>query len=415
MASVRVFLLHLVLIGLYTQFHLYRGSTILFPFVLPNLIGAFVFVSYISRYNVRPSLSILGAIAIFSIGYLIAALVGGYFGQAMSKFVQLVVSIFSGFGIAILITRIGPDRLRRILLRLSVGILITAIAEAYLGFYPIMLKINEVLYAWRPAGFYIDAGRDVANWGAVRPLVFSTEPSLVGIWGSVLMIGATMLSTAQDWKRYAILIAYVVVLLFVTRSTTSMVILISHLVATLFDRRFSLSKQLVVLGVAIAMTIVLTLSSAATLVGQYAEGTSFFARILGPYMTTIEVLRINPIFGLGLGNENALETIIMDVWNRTGMLAASMHYIKQWGITGMLTNNFFLLWIYFGVVGGLIFLGIVFALVRQLGRYPMVMVALTSFGVWMTVGGFVDARSWFFVYFFISCAILSERTIARER
>lgn len=407
-SDVNTALFFLSFIGLYTQFHIYSGNKIIFPFAIPNMIGLFAlfFVPYRQATRLCGFFCVLCLFALF---YLISAEVHGFFESAMMKFVQLMISIFACFGLCTIVSGIPRERLQKILVWIAALILVISTLEVYFGLYPFMVAINKVLYFWRPQGFYIDTGRDVNYWGAVRPLVFSTEPSLVGIWGCVLMIGATMLSKAEDWKRYAVLISYVAALLYVGRSTTSLLILGGHLFAVLFDRRFGASKRLVLLGAGTLAVVLLTLTSAATMIGRYAEGTSFFARILGPYLTAVEALWATPIFGVGLGNEQLLDGLIMEIWGRANMLSASASYVQEWGTSGMLTNNFFWLWIHFGILGGFVFLCLILILVRQLGRFSMLMVILTSLGVWMTVGGFVDARSWFFVFFFVGCAILNER------
>jgi hypothetical protein len=407
--DVRVFLFLVSLIGLYMQFHLYAGVRIAFPFLFPNLIGMAAFIHYALKRQFLPALTTVIALVLFTLVAVMIAALDGYFGRALGKYLQLLFSIFAGYGLCTLILKIPRERLRRLLARLAWAILIVAFAEVYLGLYGTMTQINSVLYSWRPDGFYSSVERDIELWGGVRPLVFSTEPSLVGIWGTVLMVGATILSPSDHWKRYLVLIAYVGVLLFIARSTTTILILVAYMGATVFDKRNSLSKQIMLFFGSIGAAWILAFTSALTLMGQYLQGTSFFARITGPYLTTLETLDRSPFFGLGLGNDRLLEVIVFDVWARTGMLVRSAVYIEQVGLDGMLTNNFFWVWINLGVVGGVFLLTVVFGFVRQIGRFPVTMVLLTTFGTWMTVGGFVDIRTWFFLYFFIACAISFER------
>lgn len=407
--DLRVFLFVVSLIGLYMQFHLYVGERIAFPFLFPNLIGMAVFIHHTLKHQFMPALTTVLFLVMFALGALTVAALNGYFGDALGKYLQLLFSIFAGYGLCVLILQIPRERLRKLLARLAWGILIVAFAEVYLSFYEIMVQINTVLYSWRPAGFYGAVERDLALWGRVRPLVFATEPSLVGIWGSLFMVGATILSPSTHWKRYLVLIAYVGVLLFIVRSTTAVLILVAYIGATVFDKRNSMSKQIILFLGSIGLAAILAFTSALTLMGQYLQDTSFFARITGPYMTALETMDRSPFFGLGLGNYRVLETIVFDIWARQGMLLRSATYVDQAGLDGMLTNNFFWIWINLGVVGGIFFLAVVFGFVRQIGRFPAVMVLMTTFGVWMTTGGFVDIRTWFFLYFFIACAISFER------
>lgn len=403
--NIRVFLFVVSLIGLYTQFHLYVGGRIVFPYPLPNLIGMAAFIHYALNYNFLPALTKVILLLLFSLVGVIVAFLNGYSESAIGKHSQLLFSIFAGYGLCTIILQIERERLRRLLVRIAWGILITAFAEVYLGAQNLMTQINSVLYSWRPLGFYTAADRDLALWGVVRPLVFSTEPSLVGIWGSVFMVGATILSASSPWKRYLVLIAYIGVLLFIARSTTAILILVAYMAATVFDKRNSLAKHLMLFLSSLGVVAMLAFTSLLTRVGRYLQDVSFFTRITGPYTTTLETFHFSPLFGLGLGNDRLLEAIVFDVWARAGMLGRAAEYVQAYGLDGMLTNNFFWIWINLGVVGGLFLVVVVIAFVRHLGSFPGTLVVMTTVGTWMTVGGFVDIRSWFFLYFFIACAI----------
>lgn len=402
--DIRVCLFVMGLIGLYMQFHIYADGQIAFPYLFPNLIGMAAFIYYALKRQFISALPSLMLLVLFSSAAVMVAALNGFGGEALRGYSQLLFSIFAGYGLCRLMLRIERERLRRLLSRLAWGILIVAFAEVYLGFFDIMTQINSFLYSWRPQGFYTAIDRDIALWGAARPRAFSTEPSLVGVWGGVLMVGATILSASTNWKRYLVLIAYIGALVFIARSATTLLILFAYLGAMVFDKRNSLLKHLLLSGL-LGVAAILTAVFMQALMGQYLHNLSFFARFIGPYMTTLEVLQQSPLFGLGLGNDRLLEMIVFDVWAQEGMLARSTVYVNAHGLTGMLTNNFFSIWIYLGLVGGVFLLSVIFAFVRHLGRFPVMMVLITTFGTWMTVGGFVDIRTWFFLYFFIACAM----------
>lgn len=407
--DINVFLILVSLIGTYMQFHLYVGERIAFPFLFPNLIGIAAFIYYALKRQFLPALTAVILLVLFALVAVMMAAFDGYLGGALSKYSQLLLSIFAGYGLCWLILQIPRERLRKLLARLAWVILIVAFAETYLGFYEVMTQINTVLYSWRPQGFYTSVERDIALWNRVRPLVFSTEPSLVGIWGSVLMVGATILSPSDHWKRYLVLIAYVGVLLFIARSISVIPILVTYLGATMFYKRNSQSKQIMLFYGLIAVAWILSFTSALMLIGRFLQDTSFFVRFTVPYLTTLQALDRSLFFGLGLGNDDLFEVIVFDVWAQAGMLVRSAVYVEQYGLNGMLTNSFFSIWINLGMVGGVSFLAVVFGFVRQIGRFPAMMVLTTTFGTWMTVGGFVDMRTWFFLYFFIACAMSVER------
>lgn len=407
--DVRVFLLLVSLIGLYTGLHLYAGELIAFPFVLPNLIGMAAFVYHIRERRFLPAITTVVLLVLFALAGVILAAINGYLIEAIGKYSQLMFSIFAGYGLSILIVQIERERLRKLLACIAWGILIVAFAEVYLGLFDIMTQINSVLYSWRPQGFYTATERDIALWGQIRPLVFSTEPSLVGIWGSVLMVSATILDRSASWKRYLILIFYVGALVFVVRSGTVMAILLSYLAATMLYKRDYLFKQAMLLLGALGLAFLLNFTSTLTVMGRYLQGTSFFARFTAPFQTTLEMLDRSPFFGLGLGNDELLRQITFDVWAREGMLVRAAHYVEAHGLNGMLTNNFFWIWINLGLFGGLVLLLLVFKLVRHLGHFPAAVVLMSTLGTWMTVGGFVDMRTWFFFYLFTACAACAQR------
>ena len=408
--DIRIALLIVSLIGLYTQFHLYVGGRIVFPFLIPNLIGAAAFAHYSLKRRFQPAIKVLTLLILFVVSSLLMAAFNGYLSGALGKYSQILFSLVAGYGLCTLISHIERERLRKLLERLAWGVLIVAFAEVYLGFYDIMTQINSVLYSWRPQGFYTAIERDIALWGQVRPLVFSTEPSLVGVWGSVLMVGATILAPSEQWKRYLALTLYAGALFFVARSNTVLLIFSFYIGASIAKEGNNLIKQITILFSTIGISFALLFISSLTPLVNYAQGTSFFARITGPYLTTIESLKYSPFFGIGLGNDRLLEETVFSVWAQAGMLVRSATYVEAHGITGMLTNNFFWIWINFGLAGGVLFLILVFSFVRQLGRFSVTMILITTLGTWMTVGGFVDLRSWFFLYFFVACAISAEQS-----
>ena len=410
--NLRVFLFIVSLIGLYMQIHLYAGGRVAFPFLLPNLIGMAVFILYVLKRQFMPAVTMMVFLGVFALSALMVAAVNGYFLNALGKYSQLLFSVFAGYGLCLLMMQIPRERLRKLLAWLAWGILLVAFAEGYLGFHEIMIEINTVLYSWRPAGFYQSTERDLALWGLVRPLVFSTEPSLVGIWGTVLMVGATILSRSTNLKSYLVLIAYLGLILFIARSTAAALIPMAYIGATMLNKRNYGYKLIILFLGLLGLLAIQALTPAQTLVEQYMQGTSFFARIPGPYLTMLETFERSPLFGLGLGNDRVLETTVFDIWAREGMLLRSSAYVDQAGLDGMLTNNFFMMLINLGVVGSIFFLFVVYRFVRQIGRFPAKMVLSTTFGSWMTMGGFVDMRTWFFLFFFIACAGTVKRSKA---
>jgi hypothetical protein len=118
---------------------------------------------------------------------------------------------------------------------------------------------------------------------------------------------------------------------------------------------------------------------------------SFFYRVIGPALVAFEVMAEHPLTGVGLTSEQFATDLAVNVF------VQSPNYSSAWGFTKLsevLTNYFWLHWIYLGVVFGIIVFVALNTWLRSLG-----VVALGySWTVWVLFGqasgAYVGPKTW---------------------
>ena len=94
---------------------------------------------------------------------------------------QLYVALVTNIGLFLGLTSLKPRTVSRLFLSVAVIMLILATLEVHFGMRPFVELVRSAIYT---KYIYEDTARDLELYGAVRPTVFASEPSLVGIfWG----------------------------------------------------------------------------------------------------------------------------------------------------------------------------------------------------------------------------------------
>ena len=396
--------------GVYSEFHLYSGSSILFPFVVSHLAGVASILLAWRRFSSLLT-SMIVAIAVVDIVSLPPLLVlaeDAAFVEQIRSLIQLNVSMVSGCGAFISLLSLGREFARRMFFTIATFILVVSVFEVYLGGHDVMVAINNVLYSWRPLGAYVDNGRDIALWGAVRPLVFSTEPSLVGIWSSTCL-GLYLILSERTWRNFAVYGGMVLATLIVCRSPTSGVIAYATVIFLAINSRNAALYLSGLLVLPVLLYVTLAYSPFYMRAVSYAEQASFFARLIAPYLFTLDVFANWPFFGIGVGAVDLFRGDVLAVWSKAGIFS-SQPFAATWVTGDLLTNSFFWHWIYFGAVGGLVVLLSLTRAIRAAGVRNWWLVIAPTAICWQTVGGYVDARTWIFFFLYMAAAVLVQPT-----
>jgi hypothetical protein len=118
---------------------------------------------------------------------------------------------------------------------------------------------------------------------------------------------------------------------------------------------------------------------------------SFFLREIGPALVTLEVLKEFPLAGAGITGEEFVEQSVWQVYFTSPF--AEFRYRAN-PVNSIITNYFWLHWIYFGLGFGVVVLAVLNRWMKKLG----VPNRLFCWAVWATfgqaIGGYVTPRTW---------------------
>jgi len=127
---------------------------------------------------------------------------------------QLCVALTTNYGLFLGLTSLKSRTVSRLFLSGAVLILILATLEVYFGLRPFVDAVRSVIHHQ----YYEDTARDLELYGAIRPTVFASEPSLVGIFWGLCLCGWLL----ADVDRFGFVVASMLTWgeVFVIRSPT---------------------------------------------------------------------------------------------------------------------------------------------------------------------------------------------------
>ena len=130
------------------------------------------------------------------------------------------------------------------------------------------------------------------------------------------------------------------------------------------------------------------------------EDDSFKVRFTGPIIIAVEVLKKYPLWGAGISGKEAIEEIIDNVYYSLD--------VKYYSIYSFSTNIIMSYFIYFGLLGGILFGIGLYVFIKRL-KIPMIKLTFIIFVMFsQTMGGFVSMRPW--GYLFIIAAVTTFST-----
>lgn len=259
--------------------------------------------------------------------------------------------------------------------------------------------------------------RDLEVAGFVRPKLFGSEPSYLGLFLVMLLSARIALdSSSGSWIKTT---GIFLMLAISVGSPTLMAwpIVAVALLLVQFSTRWSRGAAslndliAIVSGLMLAIFIV---GSLYFLLQSRLSGiitgndVSMNVRLLVPFQTATYVLQENPWFGIGVGGDDALEDIIVRLNYGAGMIRLIEENASAFvGAVGISILTFH------GLLGAPL---IVFGLWRLCGAcgsgygaYGMSFALVTS----MFLGGYTSARWWFYVFFVLGVCNVAARKESR--
>lgn len=329
----------------------------------------------------------------------------------------LCFSVTAAWGVFNYARSLRTEQLSKLFGSLAVALLALATLERYTPFVEVSNAVRAVLYS---GSFLYESGdRDIEIAGAVRPMVFTQEPSHLAkfLMASILVWAFTRRGRSL-WPP----LGAFVVALFITGSPTVVIglaILTIVIGADYADRfaqfnRSGVGKTLgrgVVFILALLMMYVyanfadisafLPFERAQLIAG--GKDASSVIRMSGAYSLAWAVLEQYPISGAGIGGRELVQGILLEIYNSYG-LKMERFYGSE-GYTGW-GNAFTEIIVYGGAVIGALVYTVQFAVMRIFIPRLSLLIPI-FFLVFNMDSGFTSPRVW--VYFALISAGLTVR------
>lgn len=408
-------LIGLFLIGLYLGVSLQITSKI--PLTCAPSGFAGLIMLWRRRDDIQPRhlAGLLGVVALYLVSILIATDLA-FLSKRFTGLVQLTYGLVIGYGLFLTLLRAERRQIAQILLGFCIFIIIGCILENHTGLRAISDRVREKIY---DSGVVYDADlRDQLLYGHIRPKLFTSEPSAV-TFAYTHFCSAWLVVSPWRWKLpiYLGLVSLAMVVLPGPTLVLMLLLMIPYLILLSgANRRRSTTRvvsmialSIVVLGITVAVGQSLFAARLAEL--SRGEDASFFYRFTGPMLVAFDVFRHFPVAGAGLTGESFITDNVMNVYMNSPSFQAAWRIDR---VGDVLTNYFWLHWIYLGLAGGVIMFAALSVWLRMLG-VPSV---LYCWAVWLILGqasgSYVGPKTWAVLLIAAGTSILSTRA-AREQ
>lgn len=278
---------------------------------------------------------------------------------------------------------------------------------------------KEFAYGRYDLGYqnYTNFERDFTLAGFIRPSLFVSEPSLVSIGFSAFLICWFMVASYDKFIKLTTAFVGIFGMMLFTVSPILIITLFMVVVISVFQEIqiltiFKLFAVFVLFLVSLVGFItVLEIDlfsrlSQRTFDAIYYMGTlgvtSENVRLVFPFLTMIDVIKISPLFGVGISGKD----IVIDI--------TSLPYIDLPFLLG--SNNFALMIIYLGVLGSTLFcISFYKYLKHKFNSKSIWLIGILVFCLMFMMGGFETPRFWGIVFCLIySVQIFQSRYFLKK-
>jgi hypothetical protein len=414
-----LFTLHFV--AMYLELSIYVDNRIFFPYAGATIIALIGAVFNFSQIRSRDIFSIFIIIFMIAASSGISAL-GGYYSmyEFLPSFSQILVSIFSAYFMFIVLINSDLKRTSNFLIALLFFVIAGSFAEKIPQFQSLSDDFRRLIY---PENLlYFSESRDIESYGAIRPRLFTREPSLVGIAAGILITMIFLLSKKGTIYRIIIALFSTLACAYVTRSPTLIIFWIIVVYGSIALRPDKLGHRSWLVGLAMAFTIVF-LSFSLTFGGGLSRidndsilgGGSYILRIFGPPLIWLESLKQDPFFGLGLGSFDVLLPIAQRAYADFEILSFFPHLRDVDDGAFLISNALWEFLIFFGLLGSLLTIISLIRLFWILGVARLSFPFFAAFLAFQTFGGISAYRPWHILFVFAAIALIKERDFASAR
>jgi hypothetical protein len=415
-AAFRITFCLITLLSIFLSINLSISGSLVFPYVAA-FAGSLVLICLESRrittgMLIAFCLLLIATVALFalSIPYAVAP------SRRLLSLAQLYVALITNYGLFLGLSSLKSRTVSRLFLGVAVLMLIIATLEVYFGLRPFVDTVRSVIHQ----EYYDDTSRDLQLYGAVRPTVFASEPSLVGIFWGLSLCGWLLADVDRfGFRRLAAASLLTGSAVFVIRSPTifyAVTVCVIGLIVYRLRRDVNPGVRLVKSALLFACFLVVVASTSLLMnaaddfggvIENIVKGDSFYSRQIGPFRLASRMADSSPFFGFGLGGDAEMTPYAMDAFSPVienmiaGANAADIGSVPGMAInfsegktSHLLTNSFWHFWISFGILGGAVVAALVAFALAKLGVSEIGFVLLGATLMAQTMGGVVITTAW---------------------
>lgn len=369
------------------------------------------------RDQIRPRhlAGLFGVIALY-LGSIFTAADYSFLGKRATGLLQLVYSLIIGYALFLTLVQGQRKQVAAILLGFCVFIIVGCLLESYAGLRPISDWVREKIF---DAAYVYDADlRDEVLYGKVRPKLFTSEPSAV-TFGFTHFCSVWLVTSPWRYKLvvYAGLVGAALIVMPGPTLVLMLLLAIPYFIflsGTVDGVRHgsaatrligALALSAIVLGVAVWIGNMFFAERLKELSG--GKDASFFYRFTGPMLVAFEMFDKYPWAGSGLTGEPYIANDVINVYMNAPGFQAAWKIPK---IGDVLTNYFWLHWIYLGLIWGtVVFVGMS-GWLRFLG-VPSVLYCWTCWAILgQASGAYVGPKTWAVMFTAAAASIIATRS-----
>jgi hypothetical protein len=397
LGGVDLALLIIFFIGIYLGVSIPVAQGVPFPSAPSGLAG--IVLLWRRRDRIVPlHLSVLLMVIVIYIAAILSATDYGFLGKRFTGLIQLVYSLVIGYAMFLTILEASRKQLAGLFFWFLVFIVVGCFLEQYTPLKAVSDAVRVTIY---DHGVYESDLRDQMLYGKVRPKLFTSEPSAV-TFGYTLFLSAWFIITATRW-RLLIFAAFLGIGLVAMPGPTLLLALLVlppyyFFITPLVTPRHRLipgyrTAILIVGAILLIVFVLLGTTLFAERFNQIASGEdpSFFYRVIGPVLVAMEVLRVYPWAGAGLTGEPFINELVINTFVKSAHYSAAWKFSK---VSEVITNYFWLHWIYLGLVWGIVVLAAHTAWLRVLS-VPSVLFCWAFWVIFgQASGAYVGPKTW---------------------
>jgi hypothetical protein len=403
-------LLSIFFFGLITGIDIKLGAGLPIPAVVAGAAAAVMIIRRLSLITERHLLAMLILLLIY-IASVLCATNYEMLGERFKGLIQLSYSIVIAYALYLTIILYDRDQLARIFMGACVIIIIGTALETYTGFRSVSDAFRAKVFSF---GVYEADIRDVRLYGRIRPKFFTSEPSFISF--AFLLFAFFWYAVSRMTGKLLVFFGLLGVGYVLMRGPTLMLgIPLAGAYELFVAPRYSgvnhgkISIGRLAFGVAacgiLAATFIVAGSAlfSERLYQLMSRGdVSFFYRIIGPTLITFDALQHYPLAGIGLTGEEFIENKLWQIYFTSPFVTVQY---RTNPINTVLTNYFWLHWLYLGLGFGTLALICIYNWLKKLG-VPCIAFCWI---VWLTfgqsMGAYVSPRTW--------CVLMLAAAIAK--